>query len=353
MPTRFERIYGSLAGSAIGDAMGAVTETKTTRIIKERWGGYVTDMIDPPDDCFARVNKRGVVTDDFSLTFLITKALIKSGGTVSKELIESVLLEWSELPQYYIPHIGPNSRGQILKLKGIEDHSKDHLIARNDLVTNGTAMKMSPIGLLNPGDLDRAVEDTIVICMPTHPTCHAISGGAAIAAAVACAMTDGATKADIVEAGLYGAKTGYERAKPYAVPSSGARIERRIPMAVDIALKYGSDYDRLLYEMASVVGTGLPCADSAAAVFGFFIAAKDPMDVIKMGVNAGGDTDSVATMSGAIFGAMTGVSAFDEADIALIEEKNTYDAGHKHFDLGAMAKSLNAVIERRAGRTAR
>ncbi len=67
-----------------------------------------------------------------------------------------------------------------------------------------------------------------------------------------------------------------------------------------------------------------------------------------MGTNVGADADSVATMGGAIYGAMIGPSAFATEDITLIERQNTFDpAGTAHFDLKAMAKALDAVIAQR------
>lgn len=80
-----QRILGALAGAAIGDAMGAVTETKTTEAILKRHGSYVTELLDPVCDCFARHNKKGMVTDDFSLVYLIGLAYRKNHGIVDRK----------------------------------------------------------------------------------------------------------------------------------------------------------------------------------------------------------------------------------------------------------------------------
>lgn len=349
--SRRDKILGSLIGGAVGDAMGSVTEARTTEAILQRHGGYVRELRKAPPDTFSRINERGAVTDDFSLVYLEAKAFINHKGVVNRKLFEEVLIEWSDLPQYFI-QAGPNSRDQILRLKGVlKDSPKSNLRTRNDLVTNGTAMKASPIGMINPGDLDGTITETIYMCMPTHPTTLAISGGAAISCAVAQAMVDGATKEDVINAGLYGAREGYERAKAVAYPASGAKIERRIQMAVEIAVKYAKDYERLLYEIASLVGTGYSCAESAAAVFGFFLVAKDPLDLIIMGTNAGADADSVGTMGGAIYGALVGSSAFDPEYQKIIEENNFWDKEKKkHFDLNWLADGLDRVVQERSAK---
>ena len=62
-------------------------------------------------------------------------------------------------------------------------------------------MRVSPVGLINPGDVDRAIAEAVVACTPTHFTDVAVSGAAAVAAAVAAAMVPGATLDDILDAG--------------------------------------------------------------------------------------------------------------------------------------------------------
>ena len=48
-----DKILGSILGAAVGDAMGAVTETRSIERIKEDFRGFVDDLLLPPDDCFA------------------------------------------------------------------------------------------------------------------------------------------------------------------------------------------------------------------------------------------------------------------------------------------------------------
>lgn len=347
--TTEERILGSLLGAAVGDAMGAVTETKTTEAIVKRHGGFVTTLLDPVCDCFARRNLRGMVTDDFSLVYLIGLSYLKNRGQVSQKTFEQVLIDWSELDQYFIDHSGPNTKVEILRLKGeIPVDKYAHLRTRNHLITNGTAMKAAPMGFMNPGNLDRAISETIDMCMPTHPTTVAISAAAAVSCATARGMVDGATKDDIIEAALYGVKESCRRTKDIAYPVSGAKMDRRIELAVELGLRYAHDTERLLYELASLIGTSLTCTESIAALFGLFMAADSAMDMVLLGVNAGGDTDSMASIGGAIYGAFEGPASFRDEDRILIEKMNFCDKGlTKHFDILGMAKSLAEIADER------
>ena len=67
--SKYNKILGSIMGAAVGDAMGAATETRSAERIKEDFGGYVDKIITPPSDCFARGYDAGTVTDDFSLAY--------------------------------------------------------------------------------------------------------------------------------------------------------------------------------------------------------------------------------------------------------------------------------------------
>lgn len=345
-----ERILGALYGAAVGDAMGAVTETKTTEAILQRHGDYVTTLMEPVCDCFARNNKVGMVTDDFSLVYLIAMAYRKNKGIVDRRDFQQVLLDWSCLDKYYWDHSGPNTKVEIMRLRGetpVDKHA--HLRTRNHLITNGTAMKASPEGFMHPGDLDAAITDTIEMCMPTHPTSVAISAAAAVSCATAKAMVEGVTKDDIIEAALYGVKESTRRVKDIAYTTSGAKMDRRIQMGVEIGLKYAHDREKLMYELASVVGTSLVCTESVGALFGMFVAAKSAMDMIILGVNGGGDTDSNASIGGAIYGAYEGTKSFNVADIELIESMNFSDnACTQNFDIRGMARDLAAIITERS-----
>lgn len=75
----YQKILGGLIGAAAGDAMGAATETRTRKQIEEKFGGYVTDFLAPPDDTFARGSKAGQVTDDFSVAYMTLKEVVAQG----------------------------------------------------------------------------------------------------------------------------------------------------------------------------------------------------------------------------------------------------------------------------------
>ena len=328
MTTKYDRIKGAYLGCAIGDAMGAPTETRPTDLIKKDVGGgrYVKKFVEPRPDTLAAGQPAGQCTDDFSVSYLSSKAFIEAGG-ITKEAAEKAMVEWSKYDRYYIAHSGPTSKKAIALIKGEEvDTKNDYACCNNSAATNGAGMKAWVAGVFNMGNVEKAIEDAMTMCKVTHDNPVALSAAAAVAAATAVAMTKNSTLDDVVSAGLYGAHEGYERSWKFTKPSAGASVEDRIRMAVTIGVNYANDFDGLLKEMAGLVGTGINANEAIPAAFGFFVAAKGKvMDAIYMGVNCGNDTDTIAAITGAMCGAYSGAKDIPSNYMSFLSEANDLD----------------------------
>ena len=77
---------------------------------------------------------------------------------------------------------------------------------------------------------------------------------------------------------------------------------------------------RSLYEQ---IGTDLSVAESVAAAFGVVrLAGGDPKKAVVYAANLGGDTDTIAAISGAVCGALAGITALDTGMVAEVERVN-------------------------------
>ena len=161
--------------------------------------------------------------------------------------------------------------------------------------------------------------------MVTHDNYLAISGGSAVAAAVAEAVTPDADVYSIIQAGIYGAKEGARIGREIGRDVAGPSVVKRIEMAVDIGLGKGTQEEKMV-EIAERIGMGLHVAEAIPSAFGFFAAGSgNPMDAIIGAVNAGYDTDTVATMAGAMAGALSGSAAFPEHFLPTMEKINGFE----------------------------
>ena len=320
----YQKILGGLIGAAAGDAMGAATETRTRKQIEEKFGGYVTDFLAPPDDTFARGSKAGQVTDDFSVAYMTLKEVVAQGKLDDQTALAG-LLKCADIPAYFDHFAGPTTKASVRALKG-EDIQSDVFVPCNEnrRASNGAAMKSAPIALLSGGDIDKAIDYAITVGRITHNNNIALSGAAAIAAATAAAMKDGADLFDVVQASIYGAAKGDQIGREIGQTLAGASVETRIRWAVNIAMN-AKNLDEAIDEIEDYIGSGLMTVEAVPAVIGLCVAAKgNAVDGICAAVNIGDDTDTVATMVGGILGALHGADAFPEHYFKVIEEANGF-----------------------------
>ena len=329
MTTKYSKIKGAVLAAAIADAMGAPTETRPVKLVREYFGGWVTDYKDPPKDSLAHDLPKGLVTDDFSVSYVSAQHFIKNGGKISTQAAVDALMEWSEMDLWFIPYSGPTTKKMINKMKGLDvDTSRDYLMCENGTNTNGGGMKSWIAGILNPGNVDKAIDDAIVMCLPTHENTVALSGACAIAAAVAKAMTKDATADEVIDAGCYGARVGLEKAYLVGRPGCGASIEKRIRLAVSIGLKYAHDFEACVVDMTDIIGTGLQAVEAIPAAFGFFAACGgDVMKAIFLAINGGNDSDTTGIMAAALAGALYGCDGIPAHHLPYLEEVNKLAIG--------------------------
>lgn len=332
--SKYNKILGSLLAAAVADAMGAATETRSTNQIIDKFGGLVSDFITPPDDVFARGFEKGSVTDDFSLAYCTAKAIIEANGVIDEKTAQNALINWSKTRYYALA--GPTTVAAVDRMLGKQvDNNKSFLSYDSSKGSDGGAMKIGPVGLISHGDVDKAIKDAITICLPTHFNSTALAGACAVAAAVSEALNDNASIDSIVKAGLKGAKQGNDYAVRNNKELANPSVYRRIELAVEIANKCNGDMNKAMEDLEAIIGSGLSASEAVPCAFGLFVAANgDAQKAIVAAVNIGSDTDTVATIVGAIAGAYC--SYYDEEKLQIIDRVNNYD-------LKSLAKEVENV----------
>lgn len=341
--TQYDRILGAMVGAAIGNAMGAPLETRPPYLIKEELGKgeYVRDYIEMPYDSPLQDLPLGTVSYDFAASYLSLVEFVKAGGVTKKAAIDA-LLELKNNDKYaiYSARMDTASAVGIERLEGVvhERTPYDDLPVDNRYLANSAAAKAWVCGLFNPGKMEKAMDDAILMCKPAHDNVIALSGAASVAAAVSVAMTSGATVSDVIEAGIAGAKKGHEKAMYVARNSAGASIAERIKLAVEIGVKYSNDFEKCVTEMTDLIGTGIMANEAVPSIFGFLAAAGgDVMKTIYLAINAGNDSDATGIMAGALAGALKGAGSIPEKHLPLLSDVN-------EMDIERVAKEVSEII---------
>ncbi|OPX85865.1 MAG: ADP-ribosylglycohydrolase [Pelotomaculum sp. PtaB.Bin104] len=334
-----DQILGSLFGAAVGNAMGNATAFLSIKQIQERFHGFVTDFVQRPDDTFAQRQEAGVVSGDFYHTYFLAKHLVAAGGLANEKIGKEALLAWAEQPQWFEHFADPTSRNVVNKLKSsiLPPRHRLYMSHYFALSANGSAVKIFPVGLMRPGQIQKAIEGAIAVTITVYDDAYSISGACAIAAAVSEAMKPLAKLYDVVQAGLYGAQEGERMGREIARHYPGPSVWKRMEMAIEIGLRSGSAQSKMA-ELADCIGSGIAVAEAVPAVFGLLVAnGGNTMESIYGGVNIGNDTTAIATMLGAITGALHGVDSVKAESRQMVMEKN-------QLDIPGLARDMSAIL---------
>ena len=330
-----DKILGGLYGQALGDAFAMPAQVHPDDTLRSF--GWLDSWQDAPDDHLVHAGlPAGRITDDSEQAFSIARAVIEA-GEVTLEAVVGGLLAWYERAGGdESPYVGPSTRRGIHALQRGGDPTATGLWGD----TNGAPMRIAPIGLLHPGDVTAAVRDTVTVCMPTHFTRPAVSGAAAVSAAVSVAMLDGASLAAIIQAGLLGAELGKQHGRKWF----GASVSFKIRQALEIAHS-GQTFQTRLRRLYDEVGTTLNAPETVGAAFGVLAMAEgEPKQTAILAANLSGDADTIGAIACAIAGTQAGFAAFSADDIAVLEN----DAVFRAYEVREIAAGLAAFIRKSA-----
>jgi len=306
-----ERIRGALIGTACGDAFGMPnsflrappwrTEMEPGPAISPYHAGYPA----------------GRITDDTEQALALTDAL-EDGFTPSS--VARRLNEWFVgVGGEHSLAVGPSTKRALMAYQSggaIEENGRFG-------VTNGAAMRISPIGVygaLAELSLPELVDMVTIACLPTHLTSPAISGAAALAAAISAAVK-GAPWSVVVEEALCGARAGAQRGNWVYAADIAGRIQNARALLNGARSK--TDVARLI---SDIVGAGEPTTESVPAAIAIAdYAHGEPNLAIEISGNLRGDTDTIAAMAGAICGAFSGENAISLKWRTLVQQVNQLD----------------------------
>ncbi len=312
----FSHILGGLYGQALGDAWAMPASLRPNQTW-ERFSGWIDTLVAAPDDHPVHAGfGAGQVTDDTQQAMALAQAIIADGKITVPGAANAIINWYDQVDGDNSPYVGPSTRRAVTALKaGGDPH---HTGLRGD--TNGGAMRISPIGLIHPGDPEGAVEDAVIACTPTHFTDVALSGACAVAAAISRAMTPDTTLEDIINVAVWGADVGLR----YGASWMGASISRKIDFAVQLATDGNLTERDRIQNLYDLIGSTLAVPDSVPAAFGVLAMANgNPVDTAVFSAALSGDADTVGAIACAIAGAWHGVDAIPQEYIDTLHQANS------------------------------
>ena len=284
------RILGCLKGIATGDAIGKQTETLSREDVLHWYPHGIRGFEGTPGSVIPRYvgnAKRewriGETTDDTERTVAVARAIL-TDRTVSHESVGRELLRCTKCV-----HPGLKS---LWEFHRAADPAR---IARNHDGC-GAAIRVAPVGIFYTSHrAEELLNGAREASVSTHGGSLAIAGAAAVAAAVSAAI-DEASPDEVLK----------------SAECAAAEAERRWPAA---AAPVFADAVRTVHhtlrrlsalraaEIATVCFPNQPLTIVPLAL-GLGTLMQSAAEAILLAANIGGDSDSVASIAGAILGAM-------------------------------------------------
>nr|QIY62172.1 ADP-ribosylglycohydrolase family protein [Streptomyces sp. RPA4-2] len=360
MGTLDERITGALVGAAVGDALGGPVEGYTPEQIAERHGGRVHGVVGPWNGDAWRTARPiapyhkgdGHVTDDT----LMTHALIRVYTTV-RDHLDAYAVAGHLVPDLMTaPRWIPELEAEALPLQRIFLAEK-WLVARlhyghvdpreagaGNIVNCGAAMYMAPVGLVNAANPAGAYTEALDVA-GAHQSSYGREAAGVLAAGVAAACAPGATPDSVVTACLALAKDGTRDAID-AVCEVAARHSdfesalRPLREAVAPYDTVGPDYRTP--SLGARRPSRLHSIEELPVALGMLlVSGGDFRHAVLGSVNYGRDCDSIATMAGALAGALGSEVPRDWAKT--VEESSRLDL---HAPATALAEVTREIFDR-------
>jgi len=316
-----ERILGALYGQMLGDAMGMPSELWPRSRVKSHFGWIDSFLPGPAENTAACYFGRAEFTDDTSMALSLADAIIECNGQIDADTIGKHILLWAvEFDAFNKNVLGPTSK---IALNALRDGKLVSELENNG-VTNGAAMRASPLGCLLPAtSLEHFVNEVALASSPTHKSDLAIAGAVVIAWAISRAI-DGESWNNIADALPSIARFAQEAKVTTFSASLGARIELALKT---VRQANGTESaSELIYQL---IGTGTSTIESVAAAIAMVeLAGTDPNRCAILSANLGGDTDTIGAMATAICGALNGIKSIDPQLKEELDRVNQLDFGY-------------------------
>jgi ADP-ribosylglycohydrolase len=278
---QLERAQGCLLGQVIGDSLGSLVEMKSAAEIASLYPGGVRNLAD--GGVYHTI--AGQPTDDSEMALALARKIVELRGFQPNAVLDAYR-EWMTTRPV---DIGTTTERGLLGLHTTESES------------NGSLMRVSPLGVWAAGDPARAAEVARLDSALTHKNPVCVEACAAYAAAIAVGIAGEGTE-----------ESRRSSMREAALAHSRGRAREAI------------ERGRMPEDFFGRMGWVLVALQNAF----FHLQSSDFEEALVATVAAGGDTDTNAAVCGALLGAALGKQAIPSRWILpVLACRSTVDAG--------------------------
>jgi len=294
-----DRIIGMFLGVAIGDSLGLCCEGWSAAKIKEVYG-RITFHHEPKSHNL----KIGSTSDDTQLTLAVAEAILEDNLSMESQ-VKHHIAAFQETTAGW----GNTTRDSVRRLANGANWASSGNGSSG--LGNGVAMKIAPMGVylcsVHPDrqKLTEGIEHITKINLMTHRT--SVSASAALAHAFGiyyCCTLD-----DPKDFSVDKFQKMIIKASSIGRQMFAETLTDDITNRFEVLFQKEHDTQKLIDDFG---GGSCYCYNSLPFSYGFFLQNPNSIESLYNVVNAGGDTDSNASMVGALLGALHGTSIFPE-----------------------------------------
>jgi poly(ADP-ribose) glycohydrolase ARH3 len=306
-----DRFRGCLLGLAVGDALGGRFEGQAPNWIAERYPTPEALVANPTAETLH-------YTDDTQMAIGVAETLVENLDIIEDRLCHHFVAN-------FVPPRG-YGWGARRVLEAMGEGGDYKTVAATHLpggsLGNGAAMRVAPVGLLFHDDLDQVWEQARRSAGPTHTHPLGIEGAQLLAVAVAVCLRP----------------TGLDRGAFFGeLVRRCCSDEYRERLARAAAAESAEDIARL--------GNGIKAPESVPTAIALFASAPESYtQAIGRAILLGGDTDTIAAMTGALSGAYLGADAIPADLLRRLEDDGK---GRSYID--SLAEQLHLCHQARGG----
>ncbi len=265
-----DQFRGCIIGLAVGDSLGMPYEGSDSVELNE-----LNFRDSPLGDL-----KAGEYTDDTEQMIMLAESIVETIYFSPENFAEK--LKQADFRRRY----GPTSRRAISRLQMGASWKESGV----ESDTCGAAMRVAPIGLVYHFNYSLVENYCSISSMITHKGKGAIAGAVAVGVAIAMLVNEDFNLEELLN----------------FVSKHDSLLAEKIEYAYEIR---GEEEKRAAKE----IGNSIMSYDVVPLAFYCFFSSKNYVEGVKKAIKCGGDTDTTAAITGALFGTRDGYGSIPEA----------------------------------------
>ena len=322
-----DKFYGCICGAHIGSAMGFIVEGLSYSQVAEQYG--VLDTLLPPwkyPD--GSVREAGSTEDGIERQKMMITAIIEKGDRVTAEDVRKI---WArDMNPEAAGVISEPFEGELLKFAKTRMPARDIGRMCDYAGLNSFSRACHPIGLINAGDVEGAIEDVLEVGQLYQATnSRGLKWACVTAVSIAEATKPGATVKSVLQA-IYDNLDERQRVEGredgWYADYAGFNLVDEIKTALEYTkdcrdfkdLREAFDPHYNAYGMPYNISYANEVVTKGVCVFR--MCGGNVKDAIISASNLGRDTDCVAAIAGGLSGALGGTASLPDEWIGLVDK---------------------------------